>query len=96
MLEADLTHDGREPVAVPTSAGDIVLFSSDVWHRRMPTSEGDTGRFFVQIHYGRRDIAQRLRTTAAVNQLSPETRAAARDERERTVLGLHPPLFYDG
>ena len=45
---------------------------------------------------GRRDLAQRLRPTDVVNHLSAETRRAARDDRERTVLGLHRPFFYDG
>ena len=82
--------------AVAAKAGDVVLFSSDVWHRRMPSGDGDTGRFFVQIHYGRRDIAQRLRTTAEANHLSDETIARAAEDRERTALGLHDPFFYDG
>jgi hypothetical protein len=92
----DLTCDGIGVEAVAAKAGDVVLFSSDVWHRRMPSGDGDTGRFFVQIHYGRRDIAQRLRTTADVNHLSEETISRATDRRERTALGLHDPFFYDG
>jgi len=59
------------------AAGDLVLFVSDVWHRRMPTGPDDTGRFFLQVQYGRRDIAQRLRPTAQVNHLSPEAIARA-------------------
>ena len=91
-----LTCDGRDPLLLDASAGDVLLFASDVWHRRMPTTEDDTGRFFIQIHYGRRDLAQRLRPTKLVNHLSPDTERAARDDRERSVLGLHPPFFYDG
>jgi alpha-D-xyloside xylohydrolase len=30
------------------------------WHRRLPPLPGDAGRFFLQAHYGRRDIAQRI------------------------------------
>ena len=77
-------------------AGDVVLFVSDAWHRGTPATEAGRGRYFLQVHYGRRDIAQRIRTTEAVNHVSPEAAARATDERARTVLGLHPPFFYDG
>ena len=95
-LDDALTYDGRGVTPLITKAGDAGLFVSDVWHRRMPTKDGDHGRFFLQVHYGRRDIAQRLLTTAEANQLSPEAIGRARTERERRVIGLHPAFFYDG
>jgi ectoine hydroxylase-related dioxygenase (phytanoyl-CoA dioxygenase family) len=97
-LDDDLTYEGRGVTPFIVKAGDAGLFVSDIWHRRMPTKDGDHGRFFLQVHYGRRDIAQRILTTAEVNQLSPEAieRARAGSERERRVVGLHPAFFYDG
>ena len=95
-LDPDLQYEGRGVVPLLAKAGDAGLFVSDVWHRRMPTHDGDHGRFFLQVHYGRRDIAQRLMTTAQANQLSPEAIARATTERERRVIGLHPAFFYDG
>ena len=95
-LDDGLDYEGQGVVPLLTQAGDAGLFVSDVWHRRMPTGAGDHGRFFLQVHYGRRDIAQRLLPTAEVNSLSPEAIARAGSERERRVIGLHPPLFYDG
>jgi len=95
-LDDQLTYDRQSVVPLITRAGDAGLFVSDVWHRRMPTRDGDHGRFFLQVHYGRRDIAQRLLTTREANQLSPEAIARARSERERRLIGLHPPFFYDG
>ncbi len=95
-LDDDLTYDGQGVVPLITRAGDAGLFVSDVWHRRMPTRDGDHGRFFLQVHYGRRDIAQRLVPTAERNQLSPEAIARATTRRERQVIGLHAPFFYDG
>lgn len=92
----DLDYEGQKVVPLLTKAGDAGLFVSDVWHRRMPTQPGDHGRFFLQVHYGRRDIAQRLLTTAESNQLSPEAIARAGTSRERKVIGLHMPMFYDG
>jgi ectoine hydroxylase-related dioxygenase (phytanoyl-CoA dioxygenase family) len=94
MTDPDLSYDGRPPVALVGSAGDVSLFVSDVWHRGLPAN-GGRGRYFLQVHYGRRDIAQRIRTTAVSNQLSREAVARATTERERTVVGLHDPLFYD-
>ena len=90
-----LTFENRSPVLLPAKAGDAILFVSDVWHRGTPAQEGN-GRFFLQVHYGRRDIAQRIRTTEEVNHLSPDAIARAQTERERRLIGLHPAYFYDG
>ena len=51
---------------------------------------------FIQCHYGRRDLAQRLRPTAEVNQLSDEARTRAKTNRQQTLVGLHRNGFYDG
>ena len=96
IKDADLTWNDEPPVVLNAKAGDILLFASDVWHRRMPTAADDPGRFFLQIHYGRRDLAQRIRPTEEINHLSKEATERAKSERERTVIGLHHPLFYDG
>ncbi|HZZ90698.1 MAG TPA: phytanoyl-CoA dioxygenase family protein [Caulobacteraceae bacterium] len=95
-FDETLSYDGRGVEPLLTKAGDAGFFVSDVWHRRMPTRNGDGGRFFLQAHYGRRDIAQRLLPTSAVNQLSGQARRRAKSARERTVVGLHPQFFYDG
>jgi ectoine hydroxylase-related dioxygenase (phytanoyl-CoA dioxygenase family) len=94
--DMSLTYDGRPPVHVVASAGDVVLFVSDVWHRGVAAEADGTGRFFLQVHYGRRDIAQRLRTTDVANQLSPDAIARATDPRAKELVGLHAPFFYDG
>jgi len=94
--DPELTWEGHAPVWLTGKAGDVVLFVSDVWHRRMPSGAGDPGRYFLQCHYGRRDLAQRLRRTADANQLSPEAIERAGSARERALLGLHEPFFYDG
>jgi ectoine hydroxylase-related dioxygenase (phytanoyl-CoA dioxygenase family) len=94
--DPDLTWQGRKAVSLVAEAGDVALFVSDVWHRRLPSGPGDPGRYFLQCHYGRRDLAQRLRPTSQANQLSPDAMARARGPREKTLIGLHQPLFYDG
>ena len=72
------------------------LFVSDVWNRRLPTREGDKGRFFLEVHYARRDIAQRVKRTATVNHIDLDALGRIRSKRERRLLGLHPPGFHDG
>jgi ectoine hydroxylase-related dioxygenase (phytanoyl-CoA dioxygenase family) len=94
--DLSLTYDGRPPVRVTADAGDVVLFASDIWHRGAPASPEGRGRFFLQVHYARRDIAQRLRTTDVANQLSDDAIARATNERSRELIGLHDPFFYDG
>ena len=74
----------------------MLLFVSDCWHRGTAATEGGRGRLFVQCHYGRRDIAQRVRTTATVSHVSEAAAARAETDREKTLIGLHRPWFYDG
>ncbi len=93
--DADLTYDGRPPVLLEGRAGDVALFASDAWHRGTPAN-GGAGRLFLQVHYARRDIAQRIFTTDVSNQLSPAAVERAHTPRERQLVGLHEPYFYDG
>jgi hypothetical protein len=96
LADDTLGWDGRGALPIVAKAGDVALFVSDIWHRRMPPGPNDPGRMFIQCHYGRRDIAQRLRPTSSVNHLSPEALARATTEREATLVGIHPLSFYDG
>jgi ectoine hydroxylase-related dioxygenase (phytanoyl-CoA dioxygenase family) len=96
LADDDLEWEGRGAVPIVAKAGDVALFVSDVWHRRLPTLEGDPGRMFVQCHYGRRDLAQRIRPTGTVNHLSEDAVARATTARQKTLAGLHRPGFYDG
>jgi len=96
LEDDDLSWNGEAAVPLLASAGDVALFVSDVWHRRLPSLPGDPGRFFLQCHYGRLDLAQRLRPTSESNQLSHEAVERATTRREHTLIGLHRPFFYDG
>jgi hypothetical protein len=95
MNDVDLTYDGRPPVVMTGAAGDVALFVSDSWHRGLPAGDGGRGRYFLQVHYARRDLAQRVRTTDVANQASPEAAARAETDRDRALIGLHDPFFYD-
>ena len=89
-----LTFENKSAVLLPARAGDAILFVSDAWHRGTPAQPG-YGRFFLQAHYARRDIAQRLFTTSEVSHVTPEAAERVTTERERTLIGLHAPFFYD-
>ena len=95
-MDENLQYEGQGVVPIIAKAGDIAFFVSDVWHRRMPTGADDAGRFFVQIHYGRRDIAQRILSSRQNHQLSEAALVRAESAREKTVVGIHEPFFYDG
>jgi ectoine hydroxylase-related dioxygenase (phytanoyl-CoA dioxygenase family) len=94
--DIELTYNGVGVKPLIAQAGDVCLFVSDVWHRRLPAGSGNQGRFFLQAHYGRRDLAQRVLPTDQVNHTSPSARARADSERAQTLIGLHPSRFYDG
>jgi Phytanoyl-CoA dioxygenase (PhyH) len=96
LADADLEWDGRRAVPLVAEAGDVALFVSDIWHRRLPLGPKDPGRMFIQCHYGRRDLAQRIRPTSVVNHVSAEAVKRAGSPREKTLIGIHPLGFYDG
>ncbi len=96
MADDDLEWEGHGVVPIIAAAGDVALFVSDIWHRRQPPGPGDPGRMFIQCHYGRRDLAQRLRPTSVVNHLTHDAVTRAVSPREKRLIGLHPPGFYDG
>jgi ectoine hydroxylase-related dioxygenase (phytanoyl-CoA dioxygenase family) len=95
LADDELQWEGRGAEPIVAKAGDVALFVSDIWHRRLHPRSGDPGRMFIQCHYGRRDLAQRIRPASVANQLSEEAVARARTRRERTLVGLHPLGFYD-
>ena len=70
---------------LPPGEGDVAMFVSDVWHRRMPQGPVDKGRFFLQAHYGRRDIAQRVKPTSVVNHVSGDVSIEELTEREQQL-----------
>ena len=96
LADKDLEWNGRRAVPLVAEAGDVALFVSDIWHSRLPPAGDDPGRVFIQCHYGRRDIAQRIRPTSSMHQLSEDALRRARTPRQQTLVGHHPPGFYDG
>ena len=93
--DLDLTYDGRAGLAHVAQAGDVGFFVSDSWHRRLPPQEGSNGRYFLQVIYGRREIAQRVLTPQALNPANEMALARATTLRQRQLLGIHEQGFYD-
>lgn len=90
-----LEYEGRGCEAHVVQAGDVGMFVSDVWHRRIPPSEKSKGRLFLQTNYARRDIAQRILTTRELNCASQEAKSRATTLRQQQLIGLHPAYYYD-
>jgi hypothetical protein len=90
-----LEFEGNRCEAQIAQKGDVGMFVSDVWHRRIPPGEGSTGRFFLQTNYARRDIAQRILTTQELNSVSTSARERVTSLRQQQLLGLHPEHYYD-
>ncbi|MYD44513.1 MAG: phytanoyl-CoA dioxygenase family protein [Gammaproteobacteria bacterium] len=96
IADVDLTWREVGARTLEAEAGDVAFFVSDVWHRRLPPEESHPGRFFLQIHYGRRDIAQRVKATHQLNHVDEPAMQRIDSDRERLLLGLHVQGFYDG
>lgn len=94
--DAELKFNNLGAQTFAAKTGDVLFFVSDVWHRRMPPANEHNGRFFLQVHYGRRDIAQRVKTTQERNHIDDEALARIDSVRERLLFGLHAQGFYDG
>lgn len=95
-MDVDLQWNGIGARVLDSHAGDVAFFVSDVWHRRMPPADTHEGRFFLQVHYARRDIAQRVKPTSVLNHVDDAAIARVESDRERLLLGLHAQGFYDG
>lgn len=96
VMDVELKWQDQGARPLIAEAGDAAFFVSDVWHRRLPPEAEHPGRFFLQLHYGRRDIAQRVKPTHELNHLDQPAMARIETDRERLVLGLHQQGFYDG
>jgi ectoine hydroxylase-related dioxygenase (phytanoyl-CoA dioxygenase family) len=91
---ADVSQwNGCEPVAVLARAGDCLLFRSDLWHSGSPNRHASAIRYLLQVHYGRREMAQHF-SPFLEWRFNPAVIAAATKRRKR-LLGDHEPGAYD-
>jgi ectoine hydroxylase-related dioxygenase (phytanoyl-CoA dioxygenase family) len=83
----------REPQVVLASAGDALVFRSDVWHAGSDNRTASDVRYLLQVHYGRREMAQHFSPYMSW-RFNPAVLAAA-SPRQRRLLGDHDPGAYD-
>jgi ectoine hydroxylase-related dioxygenase (phytanoyl-CoA dioxygenase family) len=84
---------GITPVTVLANAGDVLVFRSDVWHAGSDNASADRVRYLLQVHYGRRAMAQHF-SPFMDWRFAPAVLAAA-TPRQRRLLGDHEPGPYD-
>lgn len=92
--ERDETHwNGRTLQPVLCEAGDVLFFRSDLWHSGSDNRTVDQTRYLLQVHYGRREMAQHFAPYFEW-RFNPDTLAAC-NPRQRRLLGDHPQGAYD-
>lgn len=84
---------GRVPVPVLCNAGDVLFFRSDIWHSGSNNSTSDQVRYLLQVHYGRREIAQHFAPYLDWH-FNPQTLSAC-NPRQLRLLGNHDQGAYD-
>lgn len=83
----------REPKPVHCEAGDVLMFRSDLWHAGSRNRTPDRSRYLLQVHYGRRMVAQKF-SPFLQWRFNPDVIAAA-TPRQRRLLGDHEASEYD-
>lgn len=84
---------GQGEQSIVCQAGDVVLFRSEVWHRGTANTSEQT-RYLLQVHYGKRMIAQKLPPYLNRFQFDEGILAWA-TLRQRRLMGDHVPSNYD-
>lgn len=83
---------GAPLTAVLCRAGDALLFRSDLWHAGS-RNRSERSRYLLQVHYGRRMVAQKFSPYLDWH-FNPAVIAAA-TPRQRRLLGDHAAAEYD-
>lgn len=89
----ECTCEAQQPEPVLAAAGDVLLFRSDVWHSGSDNLTASRTRYLLQVHYGRREMAQHF-VPFIDFRIDPAVLAAA-TPRQRRLLGDHSPGPYD-
>jgi hypothetical protein len=69
------------------------MFRSELWHAGSENSSAERIRYLLQVHYGRRMVAQKF-SPYLHWRFNPEVLAAA-SARQRRLLGEHEEAEYD-
>jgi len=84
---------GMAPQSILCSAGDVVIFRSELWHRGA-ANRSDRPRYLLQVHYAMRMITQKYPPYLNKFQFDPEILAHA-SPHQRRLLGDHVQSNYD-
>ncbi|QLC73686.1 phytanoyl-CoA dioxygenase family protein [Pseudomonas sp. LPB0260] len=84
---------GRPAQPVLCQAGDVLMFRSELWHAGSRNRSNDRCRYLLQVHYGRRMVAQKFSPYLAW-RFNPAVLAAC-TPRQRRLLGEHQEAEYD-
>lgn len=84
---------GRAAQSILCQAGDALMFRSELWHSGSDNLSTDRTRYLLQVHYGRRMVAQKF-SPYLHWRFDPAVLAAASD-RQRRLLGEHEEAEYD-
>ena len=89
----ETTWQGRPAEAVLCRAGDALVFRSELWHAGSRNRTANRSRYLLQIHYGRRMVAQKFSPYLDFH-FNPQVLAAC-TPRQRRLLGDHEAAEYD-
>lgn len=84
---------GHSAQPVLCKAGDVLVLRSELWHAGSDNRTTDRTRYLLQVHYGRRMVAQKF-SPYLHWQFNPAVLAAA-TPRQRRLLGDHREAEYD-
>jgi ectoine hydroxylase-related dioxygenase (phytanoyl-CoA dioxygenase family) len=92
---AEGEQDWRGQAALPVlcNAGDVLFLRSELWHAGSHNRTPDSSRYLLQVHYGRRMVAQKF-SPYLQWRFNPEVLAAC-TPRQRRLLGEHEEAEYD-
>jgi ectoine hydroxylase-related dioxygenase (phytanoyl-CoA dioxygenase family) len=89
----ETSWSGTSAEVVLARAGDALVFRSDLWHAGSDNSSERGVRYLLQVHYGRREMAQHF--SPFIDWRFDPAVVAAASKRQRRLLGDHKPGAYD-
>lgn len=89
----ETSWQGHSLQPVLCQAGDVLVFRSELWHAGSRNRTADQTRYLLQVHYGRRMVAQKFSPYLDF-RFNPAVLAAC-TARQRRLLGDHLPSEYD-
>jgi hypothetical protein len=84
---------GRQPEDVLCRAGDVLFFRSELWHSGSNNTAVNEMRYLLQVHYGRRMVAQKF--SPYLDWQFNQRVLEACTPRQLRLLGDHEPGAYD-